>query len=324
MTLMALLATAAGCTGKYVRPTTAEKFAANPEGVARGSYLVNQVSGCPACHTPHVNGSFCEGERTDAFLGGGMRIEDEAAGMHVAIPNISQDPQTGIGGWTDDQILRGFRDGVRADGQLLMPPMPFSSFGRISDEDGRAVVAFLRTVPPVKNAVDRNNNHFSFGLRFAKSMGLIHHKPALNVQSPPVTDQVKYGEYLAKGVAPCWECHSITSKGPSDDNLFAGGEVSIDDPSWGKAWPRNLTPDPETGLGKYSADQMKQALRTGKRLDGKVMAPPMSDFIPHFSGMTDQDLDAIIAYLRSLPAKKHKIPDRELSPTAKRLVGEAG
>ena len=90
----------------------------------------------------------------------------------------------------------------------------------------------------------------------------------------------------------------------------------------GKVWPRNLTPDKETGLGNYSAAQIKQALRDGKRLDGKMMAPPMSSLIPHFSGMTDEDLDAVVAYLLSLPAKKHKIHERELSPAAKKLVGQ--
>ncbi len=324
MTLVALLATTTGCTGKYVRPTTAEKFAASPEAVTRGGYLVNQVSACGGCHTPHVNGSFVEGERTDAYLAGGMRIDDGSLGIHVAIPNITQDVTTGIGGWTDDQIQRAIRDGVRADNQLLMPPMPFGSYARMSDDDARAVVAYLRTVPAVKNPVDRTKNQFAFGLRFAKSMGFIHHKPVANVQAPPTSDRVRYGEYLAHGIAPCHDCHSITGKGPSDDNLFAGGEAALEDPAWGKVYARNLTPDRETGLGNYTAAQIKQSLRTGNRLDGKTMAPPMSMFIPHFSGMTDDDLDAIVAYLRSIPAKKHKIPDRELSASAKRLVGEGG
>jgi mono/diheme cytochrome c family protein len=312
----------AGCTGKYVRPTTAEKFATNEQVTARGGYLLNQVAACGACHTPRVNGSWLEGERSDAFLAGGQMIDDPSYGMKVVMPNLTPDVETGIGRWSDDQILRATRDGVRADGQLLMPPMPFDTWAHLSDDDGRAIVAYLRTVPPVKNAVDRSANHFAFGLRFAKSMGFIHHKPVSNVQAPPHTDLVKYGQYLAHGVAPCHDCHSLTSKGPSDDNLFAGADDPMEEHGVGKVWPRNLTPDKETGIGNYSAAQIKQSLRTGKRLDGKMMAPPMSSLIPHFSGMTDEDLDAVVAYLQSLPAKKHKIPERELSPEAKRAVGE--
>ncbi|HVZ86791.1 MAG TPA: c-type cytochrome [Polyangia bacterium] len=312
----------AGCTGKYVRPTTAEKFATNDQIAARGGYLVNQVAACGACHTPRINGSWLEGERADAFLAGGQVIDDPAFGIKVVMPNLTPDVETGIGSWSDDQILRGIRDGVRADGQLLMPPMPFGTWARLSDDDGRAIVAYLRTVPPVKNAVDRSQNHFAFGLRFAKSMGFIHHKPVSNVRAPARTDVVKYGEYLARGVAPCHDCHSLTSKGPSDDNLFAGTDDPMEEHGVGKVWARNLTPDKETGLGNYSAAQIKQALRTGKRLDGKTMAPPMSPIIPHTSGMTDEDLDALIAYLQSIPAKKHKIPERELTAEAKRAVGE--
>jgi mono/diheme cytochrome c family protein len=311
-----------GCTSKYIRPTTPEKLAVTPELTERGGYLVNQVAACGGCHTPRVNLSWLEGERTDAYLGGGQVIDDATFGMTVAIPNISADPETGIGAWTDDQILRAVRDGVRADDRLLMPPMPFGTWARLSDDDARAIVAYLRSAPPVKNAVDRSHDHFAFGLRFAKSMGFIHHKPAVNVQAPPRADRVRYGEYLAHGVAPCHDCHSLTSKGPSDDNLFGGAEEPMEEKAVGKVWPRNLTPDKETGLGNYTAAQIKEALRSGKRLDGKLMAPPMSAFIPHFSGMTDEDLDAVVAYLMSLPAKKHQVPDRSLTPAAKKLVGE--
>jgi mono/diheme cytochrome c family protein len=290
-------------------PDAALQFSDDP--VARGKYLVD-AGDCVACHTAAGGRPFA----------GARGIRTPFGIIYSA--NITPDVKTGIGGWTDDQIARAVRDGVGADDQLLMPPMPFGSFARMSDDDLHAVVAYLRTVPPVKNAVDRGKNHFSFGVRFAKSMGFIHHKPAVDVQAPPTGDRVKYGEYLAHGIAICHDCHSLTGKGPSDANLFAGAEDPMEDPAWGKVYPRNLTTDRETGLGNYTAEQIKQALRAGRRLDGKTMAPPMSGFIPHFSGMTDEDLDAIIAYLQAIPAKKHKVPERTLTPAAKRLVGEAG
>jgi mono/diheme cytochrome c family protein len=312
------------CTGKFVRPTSPEKFPTSAEVIARGGYLVNQVASCGACHTPREGGSWLGGERADAFLAGGSWIDDDGFGLKVVMPNISEDPETGIGAWTDDEILRAVRDGVRKDGALLMPPMPFGTWQRLGDDDARAIVAYLRTVPPVRNAIDRSSDHFSFGVRFAKRMGFIHHTPAVNVKAPPRSDQVRYGEYLARGVAPCNDCHSLTSRGPSDDNLFAGSDGGMEDPAWGKVWARNLTPDKATGLGNYSAAQIKRALRSGERLDGKTMAPPMSSFIPHFSGMTDEDLDAIVAYLKSIPAKVHAVPERQLTPDAKRLLGERG
>ncbi|HTB61329.1 MAG TPA: c-type cytochrome [Polyangia bacterium] len=316
--------TLAACTGKYVRPTTPEKIAVTPELTARGGYLVNQVAACGACHTPRVNLSWLEGERADAYLAGGTFLDDPSYGLAVMVPNITPDAETGIGSWSDDQILRSIRDGVGNKDNLLMPPMPFGTWAHLSDDDAHAIVTYIRSAPPVKNAVDRTHNHFAFGVRFAKSMGFIHHKPAMNVQAPPRSDRVKYGQYLAHGVAPCHDCHSLTSKGPSDDNLFAGAEDPMEERDVGKVWPRNLTPDKETGLGNYTAAQIKQSLRDGKRLDGKTMAPPMSSLIPHLSGMTDEDLDAVVAYLLSIPAKKHKIHERELTPAAQKLVGESG
>lgn len=324
--LAALIAAAAvsACGGKYVRPTTMEKVSGTPELTDRGGYLVNQVAACGACHTPRIGASWLEGERTDAFLGGGQIIDDREAGFKVIMPNITPDPETGIGAWTDDQIMRAIRDGVRANDELMMPPMPFTSYARMSDADARAIVAYLRSVTPLRNGVDRSVNSYPFMLKFAKSVGMIHHAPSKNVSAPPRSDQVKYGEYLARGVAPCWECHSITGSGPSDKNLFAGSDEPFDEKGVGKVYARNLTPDLETGLGKYSAAQIKQSLKTGKRLDGKPMAPPMSSLIPHFSGMTDDDLNAIISYLKSVPAKKQKIPERELEPAAKKAIGETG
>jgi mono/diheme cytochrome c family protein len=167
--LLSLTLTA--CTGKYVRPTTPEKIALSPQLTARGGYLVNQVAVCGACHTPRVNLSWLESERTDAYLAGGTFLDDPSYGLAVMVPNITVDAETGIGSWSDDQILRAIRDGVGNNDNLLMPPMPFGTWAHLSDDDARAIVAYIRQVPPVKNAVDRTHNHFAFGVRFAKSMG---------------------------------------------------------------------------------------------------------------------------------------------------------
>jgi hypothetical protein len=150
----------------------------------------------------------------------------------------------------------------------------------------------------------------------------VHHKPRTGLVAPPTTDKVAYGHYLAR-LGACTDCHSFTSRGPNEeDNLLAGSEEPMTDPAWGKTYPRNLTPDAETGLGKYGADQLKEALRSGKRLDGKLMAPPMTWVIPHVSTWSDEDLDALVTYLRSVPAKKHAITERALNDMGKQLVGE--
>jgi mono/diheme cytochrome c family protein len=310
------------CTGKYVRPTTAARIEGTPERLARGNYLVNQVSACGVCHTPRLGGTWLGGERTDAFLAGGSFF-DSPEGFQVVASNITQDRETGIGAWTDDEIARAIRDGVSHDGRRLMPPMPFTGWQVMSDEDVRAIVAYLRTVPPVRNPVSRERNHFPFVVRAAASMGMIHHAPAHDVPDPPRTDPRLYGAYLNK-LGGCWECHSLGKTGPTEDpdRLMSGSRMALSERDYGVIYARNLTPDPETGLGKYTAEQIKQAMKTGKRLDGKMMAPPMSLFIPHLSTWNEDDLDALVAYLMSLKPIRYAVPERALNVAGKRLVGE--
>jgi mono/diheme cytochrome c family protein len=318
----AVLALAA-CTGKYVRPTTSAQIAVTPELLARGNYLVNQVAPCGACHTPRVGDSWLGGERTDAFLAGGPQFDDPDMGFRVATPNITQDRETGIGAWTDDEIMRAVRDGVSRDGRLLLPPMPFTSWQAMSDEDARAIVAYLRTVPPVRNPVSRETNRTPFLIKAATKLGAIHHRPARNVGEPPRNDPRAFGAYLNK-LGICWECHSLGKTGPSDDDdtFMSGSRMALSERAYGKVYARNLTPDRDTGLGKYGAEQIKQALKTGRRLDGKPMAPPMSLVIPHLSTWNEEDLDALVGYLVSLKPIKHQVPEPELNPTAKKVVGE--
>jgi mono/diheme cytochrome c family protein len=116
----------------------------------------------------------------------------------------------------------------------------------------------------------------------------------------------------------CWECHSATSTGPrevGEEGFLSGSDHADEFPGRGQG----LLPQPharsETGLGKYSAEQIKQAIRNGKRLDGKRMAAPMSLFTPHISGLADEDLDALVAFMKSVPPVKNKIPDRQLDPS---------
>lgn len=312
-----------GCTGKYKRPLTAEKVSSTAERLARGAYIVNQAASCGACHTPREGASILGGERTDAFLAGGMVVTEAELGATLAIPNITPDVETGIGGWSDDEIMRAIRDGIAQDGHLLIPMMPFTSYQYMSDEDLRSVVAFLRSVPPVKNKVDRSVNDLPFMAGFMLNRGVAHHLPAKDVTAPPPPsrggEQNKYGEYIAR-LGHCWECHSDKSgRGPDEEWMFGGGQRLAPN-NIGAVYIRNLTPDPETGLGRYTAAQIKQSLRDGKRLDGKPMAPPMSLFIPHISGLTDEDMDALVSYLRAQKPIKNQVKERELTPETKKAL----
>ena len=125
-------------------------------------------------------------------------------------------------------------------------------------------------------------------------------------------------------VAGCGICHSLTAKGPrrENDSLYlAGSDAAFEHPALGKVWARNLTADVETGLGRYDAAAIHQAMRDGRRLDGKKMAPPMSGLVPHYSGLSETDLDAMVAYLKTVPAAKHRVPERQLVEPLRSVLG---
>ena len=312
----------AACHGKYIRPTSPDKFEATPERLQRGQYLVNQVLACGVCHTSRATGDiFMEGEQTDLFLAGGNTMEDPGMGR-LYIPNLTPDPD-GLGGWTDDEVLRAIRDGVHKDGHFLVPVMPYDNYQRLSDDDAKSVVVYLRSVPAAKAPRPAVANELKFLPKMLfTTIGVQMHKPVANVPNPDRGNRVAYGRYIADA-ASCTECHSMTEKGPrkdSDPMFMSGSDVPFVDARLGKVYARNLTPDPETGLGKYKPDQIKAALRDGKRLDGKRMSPPMSQIIPHYSGMTDDDLDALVAFLGSLKPASHRIPEPELTPEAQKLI----
>ena len=315
----------AGCRGKYTRPVSDEPIAPEAARQQRGSYLVNNVLFCGACHTSREHGNnLVEPERTEAFLGGANVYNDKAMGAEVWVPNITPDVETGIGSWKDDEILRALRDGVAKDGHFLVPLMPFSAYQHLSDEDARAVVAYLRTVPAYKQTKPRRGNKLGFMPKLLFSViGVQMHKPVAGVTAPDRANKHEYGHYLLR-VAACGDCHSLTEKGPrpeTDPLAFAGSDVPFEDPALGKVYASNISGDPETGLGRYSADQIKQALRNGTRLDGRKLAPPMSILIPHISGMSEDDIDALVAYMKYLPAAKRKQPERELGPALRAQLG---
>jgi mono/diheme cytochrome c family protein len=315
----------AGCHGKYIRAIDDAPIERTPERLQRGGYLVNQVMSCGGCHTSRATGNILvEPERADAFLGGGNHFPGKGLGK-LWIPNLTPDVETGLGAWKDDEILRALRDGVSRDGHFLLPMMPFDEFQHLSDEDARSIVAYLRSIPAVKEPRARPENEIGFMPKVLfKVIGVQMHAPATNVAAPAPSDKVAFGKYLAR-IGGCTSCHSMTDKGPrkeTDELFMSGADVGFEDPSLGTVYPRNLTSDAATGLGNYDAAAIKQAIRTGHRLDGKSMAPPMSILIPHISGLTDEDLDALVAYLKSLPAVKHQIPARNLAPALRAPLGD--
>ena len=259
-------------------------FSAQAEpSVARGEYLVRGPAGCGNCHTPMGP----EGFIMDQELGGRL-VEDNEMFTAIA-PNIT--PGGELADWTDAEIIRAIREGVAKDGSILGPPMPFGLYRHLSDDDVGSIVAFLRTLPAVDNEVPDSE----YRIPLPPSYG----PPVSNVSAPAQGVTVEYGAYLAGPVAHCIECHTpMGPMGPMFETDLGRGGFEFHGP-WGVSVAANITNGPD-GLADYSDDELRAMITKGVRPDGSAMMPPMP--YGYLAKMTDDDLSAIILYLRSLPA----------------------
>jgi mono/diheme cytochrome c family protein len=260
--------------------------------VERGKYLVEVLGACGNCHTPKGP----SGEIRAKHLAGGFVIE-EPFGAAVT-PNITPDRETGIGGWTDEEIIRAIREGKRKDGRTLGPPMPYYLYRQLSDTDVRAMVAYLRTVKPVRNQVPPS--------RYKITLPASYGPPVGPVPDVPRTDPVKYGAYLAGPVGHCVDCHTPRGAGGKpDETKFSAGGFDFHGP-FGTSYSANITPDPETGIGTWKDSEIIAGLYGARRGGGKVLAPMPSP--SYAAGIQEADLKAIVAYLRTLPPIRNRVP----------------
>jgi mono/diheme cytochrome c family protein len=250
----------------------------------RGRYLIESIAGCGNCHTPKSP----DGPLPGKDLAGGWVVEDNPAFRAVA-SNLTPDRATGIGAWTDAQIARAIREGIRPDGSLIGPPMPIGLYRGIADTDVAAMVAYLRSVPAVANLSETSTYRIPLPPDYGPPVG--------HVTAPPPSDPVAYGAYLAGPVGHCVECH--TPRDPSgrlDVHRLGAGGMAFNGP-WGTAVAANITP---AGLGGWTDAEIERAIRHGISRDGRRLFPPMG--FAYYQRISTPDMAALIAYLRSLPA----------------------
>lgn len=248
----------------------------------RGRYLVEVTAACGNCHTPMGP----NGPVAGRHLAGGT-VFDEPPFRAVA-PNITPDAETGIGRWTDAQLARAIREGKRPDGSTIGPPMPMGLYRGLSDADLAAMIAYLRTVPAVRNATERS----VYRIPLPDAYG-----PPIATVSAPADDAVSRGAYLAGPVAHCVECHTPMVNGHSDFSRTGAGGMEFRGP-WGVSVARNITPH-ANGLGGWSDAEIIRAVTTGVSANGRQLMPPMAFWA--YREMSERDLSDLIAYLRSLP-----------------------
>ena len=252
--------------------------------IERGRYLVEVVGACGNCHSP-VDAN---GNRNGPALSGGPALLSPA--FQAYAPNITTGLKTGIGTWTEDQIVAALREGMTPDGHVLRPPMPVPLFRAISDGDAHAIAVYLKTIAPTE--------HETPASIYKVPMPTTYGPPVGSIAEPPRENPAVYGAYLAK-LGHCMQCHTpIGADGKRDfANRLGAGGLSIDI-SWGSRVAANITPDPDTGIGSWTDEQVIAALSHGVDKDGAMLSPIMP--WPYFQAMRPEDVKAIVAWLRTL------------------------
>ena len=276
----------AGCRGNR-GPVVFER---TPERIARGSYLAWGPPHCVRCHS----------ELDPDQPGGHPKPGRELAGIKSAnggrvAPNLTPDPETGAGNWTDEQLVRAIREGVGHDGRQITAFMPWNAFSALSDEDVKSIVVYLRSIPPVRNPLPKGVEANIEEVRRAR-VALI--PPVPPAQSGYKNDPVHRGEYLAR-IGVCANCHTpVDAKNHRMVSYrFGGGRAE------GGVAP-NITPDP-SGIAHYDENLFIQTMRTGKVGGVRELKGGMTWW--YVGHLTDDDLRALFAYLKTVPAVTHRV-----------------
>jgi mono/diheme cytochrome c family protein len=266
--------------------STASAQSAQSDLVKRGDYLVNGILTCGNCHSPKGPPAAVAGKD----FSGGLSWDEPP--FKVTAPNITPDKDTGIGTWTNADIKKVMRTGIRPNGVHVAMIMPTGFYHIMTDRDLDAVVAYLLTLKPVSNKVADP----------VYNMPQVEHvipggeKPFTDEM---MSDKLKKGFYLAT-IAHCMECHTPMEKGVRQwDTRLGTGGFEFRGP-WGVSVSRNITSSKTKGIGAWTDDEIKRAITAGISKDGSKLKPPMG--FQYYATLTPDDLDAIVVYLRTVPA----------------------
>lgn len=261
----------------------------------RGEYVFRLAGGC-GCHTDY--------EHKGAFLAGGRAIQTPFGTVYGT--NITPHAETGLGRWTEQDFVRAMTLGVGKDGKDLYPVFPYPAFTRMSPADLKDLWAYLKTVPPVRQANREHQLRPPFDVRLGvvpwKAMNFT---PGSFRADPAQGAIVNRGAYIVQAIAHCGECHTPrTLTGALKGDLAYAGSVAGPE---GQRAP-NLTPDPATGIGEWSESDIASFLRSGNSPSGHLAEGLMGEMIDHgFAHASEADLAAVAAFLKRLPPIVNKV-----------------
>jgi mono/diheme cytochrome c family protein len=261
------------------------------DAVQDGRYLI-AAAGCTSCHTEDRDGA--------PPLAGGRALVTPFGTFYS--PNITPDPQTGIGRWSEEEFVTALQRGVGPDGEHYFPPFPYTAYAGMSREDALAIRAYLFSLPPVQRANQPHDLPWYLGSRLAAAIWkLMFFRPGGFAPDARRDGDWNRGAYLVRHLGHCGECHTprnaLGALRPGEE--LAGNHSGPD----GKKVP-NITPDPDTGIGAWSLSEIETFLEIGMLPDGDFAGAGMGEVIDdNTSQLTAADRRAISIYLQALPAR---------------------
>lgn len=273
--------------------------------IARGKYLVEGPAHCFGCHSePDIaHGS---DQPAPGRKGAGNVVPAELAqavgippSFRVVCPNITPDRETGAGTWPDAAFVRALRQGIGHDGRTLFPMMPYQNFRLLSDEDLASIIAYIRSIPAVRNELPKTSLP-------PQLLAILKPLPAPGPTHPDLSTAEKRGEYLVH-VGNCNACHTpVDDKMQPLPGMYLAGGFAFPTP-WGPVTSANITPD-ASGISYYTKQKFIEVIRTGH-----VGARKLNPLMPasYFRHMTDEDLGDIFAFLRTVPPVRHRMDNTE-------------
>lgn len=272
----------------------APSAATGQTAIERGAYLT-AAAGCVSCHT--------DAKAKGAAFAGGGPLETPFGTFYA--PNITPHPEHGIGGWSDADFVRALGEGVSPGGHHYFPVFPYTSYTNMTAADARAIKAYLFSLAPVARPNRAHDIRFPFGWRFAQTFWKwLFFEPGPLAPEPDKPADWNRGAYLVRALVHCAECHTPRNPlgGMDRDRWLAGAPGGTQ----GDATP-NITPDEATGIGRWSAEEIADFLKIGMSPDGDFAGSSMAEVVDQSTGkLSDADVAAIVTYLRSVPAIRHK------------------
>jgi len=289
------------------------KISYSADQVQRGKYIANHVTVCVDCHSTRDWSKF-SGPLLPGTLGKGGERFDQQFGFPGVYYSRNITPK-GIGRYTDGELYRLITTGVTKEGHAMFPVMPYPYYGKLDPEDVKCIIAYIRSLDPIDNAVPESVSDFPMNF----IINLIPSK-ATPMKRPDSSNTLAYGTYLVNACA-CRECHTPVKNGQVIPELaFSGGREFVL-PTGGVVRSANITPSTETGIGTWSKEAFINRFRSyadSGFVCKSVEKGSFNTIMPWtmYGGMTATDLAAIYTYLRSLPAKENKVEKFSLKTVA--------